>query len=153
MESNVSAFSVDKLMEETRRIAREYKKSTGQALPITNELGRYDVGKILNLTAPRSDEPGVDFIGSSDLLGHKISVKSRVLFQPAKSGQRMGALNIEGAWEYLLLIIYNAEYLPEEIYSASKQIIVNELQSSKPNRRGSFSIAKFKLLSELVWAC
>jgi len=151
MESNVSAFSVDKLMEETRRIAREYKKSTGQALPISHELGRYDAEKILNLTTPSSEEPGVDFVGSGELLGYKISVKSRVLFQPSKSGQRMGALNIEGAWEYLLLIIYNSNYEPEEIYSAPKQIIINELQSSKPNKRGSFSIAKFKLLSELIW--
>lgn len=148
---SVSTFSVDKLMEETRRIAREYKKNTGQALPISNELGRYDAERILSLTPSRSDEPGVDFVGSGVLSGHKISVKSRVLFQPSKSGQRIGALNLSAAWEYLLLIIYNADYEPEEIYIASKQTISDELDQSKPNKRGSFSVAKFKMLGERVW--
>ncbi len=138
-------------MEETRRIAREYKQSTGQVLPISNELGRYDAGRILNLTPPYPDESGVDFLGSGSLSGCKISVKSRVLFQPGKSGQRLGALNLDGAWEYLLLIIYNSDYEVDEMYMTSKQEISNELQKNKPNKRGSFSVAKFKMLGELVW--
>lgn len=147
----LSAFSVDKLMEETRRLARAFKQNTEQVLPISNELGRYDAKRILNLLPTPAEEKGVDFIGQGDLAQQKIQVKSRVIFQTGKSGQRIGAINPDGLWDSLLLVLYDADYNPDEIYIAQKKDILELLNDKKPNKRGSISIAKFKMMGQCIW--
>lgn len=149
--ATLSAFSVDKLMEETRRLARAFKHNTEKALPISNELGRFDAQKILQLQNPQQPEKGVDFIGTGELAGQKIQVKSRVVFNPGKSGLRVGKINEEGEWDTLLLIMYDDDYNPDEIFVAQKHALLTALKDKKPNKRGALSVAHFKVLGECIW--
>lgn len=149
--ATLSAFSVDKLMEETRRLARAFKHNTEKALPISNELGRFDAQKILQLQNPQQPEKGVDFIGTGELAGQKIQVKSRVVFNPGKSGLRVGKINEEGEWDTLLLIMYDDDYNPDEIFVAQKHALLTALKDKKPNKRGALSVAQFKVLGECIW--
>lgn len=144
-------YVIDKLMEETRKIANAYYQNTGKILPISNELGRFDAQKILELQSLTHPEVGVDFLGTGRFAAQKFVVKSRVIFKPQKSGHRMGALALEGNWDSAILMLYNADYEPDEIYITKKSDIIQAVANFSINQRNGFSIAKFKALGTLVW--
>lgn len=147
----MAIYSVEKLMDETRRLAVEFRKTTGQALAVTGELANYDAHRLLNLTLPVEAEATVDAIGPELWSFEKIQIKGRVLFDKQKTKQRIGQLNLEGAWQRVLLVLYNESYLPEGIYCLSKQQILADLSSAKANKRGAMTVAKFKAMGEQVW--
>ena len=60
---NLTVYSLDKLISETRRLAAEYKRSTGQSLPVSGEIARHDAARILDLTLCEPRTGGVDAIG------------------------------------------------------------------------------------------
>ncbi|HIF51242.1 MAG TPA: hypothetical protein EYQ42_06935 [Thiotrichaceae bacterium] len=46
----------------------------------------------------------------------------------------------------------NADFMPEEIYMAKRDIILDELEEKKKNnKKGAMTLAKFKLISDLLW--
>ena len=101
-------------MDETRRLAKLFRESTGQTLPVSAELAKYDITQILPVTEP--DEPirGVDFMGRDDYSGMQIQLKSRVIFDANKSHYRLGKLNTEDGWDAVALLLYNDAYEPTE---------------------------------------
>ncbi|GAB4391463.1 MAG: hypothetical protein Tsb005_01400 [Gammaproteobacteria bacterium] len=146
-------FAVEKLMAETRRLAAEYYQATQQTLPVSNELAKYDACRLLSLKeAQQHPGTGVDAIDSEN---KRYQIKSRVIFQPKKSGYRIGQLNIEGEWDNVVLVLMDHTYHPFEIYQVSRESILDELsQKTNPQRskRGAMSVAKFKALGKLVWS-
>lgn len=151
MNGTHNPYAIDKLMEETRKIAHAYYQNTGKTLPISNELGRFDAQKILELQSLTHPEMGVDFLGTGRFASQKFVIKSRVIFKPQKSGHRMGALSLDGNWDSAILVVYNAEYKPDEIYMTKKDDIIQAIGHISHNQRNGFSIAKFKALGTLVW--
>lgn len=149
----MAVYSIDKLIAETRRLAADFRRSTGQPLPVSGEIARHDAARLLdlNLCEPRVD--GVDAAGKGDFKDQRYQIKSRVISQEKKSSSRIGQLNLNGAWNTVLLVIMDEEYEPCEIYSADREEIVQALEesSSSRNRRGALSVSKFKIISQLVW--
>jgi len=148
----VTIYSIDKLMAETRRLAAEFRRSTGQALPVSGEIARYDAARLLGLTLCDQRTGGVDAIGNNQREGQRIQIKSRVITSEKKSGARVGQLNPNGEWDAVVLVILDEEYEPCEIYEAERDEVLKELsdQSSR-SRRGALSVSKFKIISWLVW--
>lgn len=148
----MNIYSIDKLITETRRVAAEFRRSTGQVLPVSGEIARYDAAKILGLTVCEQRTGGVDAIGNGDREGQRIQVKSRVVTQDKKSGARIGQLNPNGDWNTVLLVIMDQDYEPCEIYEATREEVQEAISSSSSrNNRGALSVAKFKIISWLVW--
>ncbi len=149
----MNTIAVDTLMAQTRRLAALYRQATGQTLPVSAELGRYDAALLLHLEPLASPCKGIDFIGSTGPYKNKtIQVKSRVIFDEQSKGSRVGQLNGEMLWDFVILVLYTADYEPFAIYGAPKEeiaIVLNE-QSSRRNR-GAMSLAKFKAISQLLW--
>lgn len=146
----MTIYSIDKLMSETRHLAAQYHRLTGQALPVSNELARHDVINILKLTPANEPETGVDLIGNGDLEGKKIQVKSRVIFKNAKSRPKVGHFNFDGKWDFVILVLFNEDYFAEEMYLAARQALV---QSNSPKEgKRAISIGKFKSLAKLIWS-
>lgn len=146
-------YSIDKLIAETRRLAADFRRSTGQPLPVSGEIARHDAARLLDLELCEPRTGGVDAVGKDDLSDQRYQIKSRVLSQDKKSGARIGQLNPNGEWNIVLLVIMDEEYEPCEIYSAEREEILQALDeaSSSRNRRGALSVSKFKNISELVW--
>lgn len=141
-------------MSETRRLAALFRVNTGSILPVSAELGRYDAERLLHLERLREPVRGVDFIGTKgSYAGKKILVKSRVVFEEGKSGYRIGQLNIDAPWDYIILVLYTAQYHPFEIYSATKKDVVAALEkiTSSRKQRGMMSLAKFRIIGQLLW--
>lgn len=150
---SVTVFSIDKLMQETRRLAAQYRQSTGQTLPISGELARYDAARLLGLVPLSTPLKGVDFKGVEGPLAEKhIQVKSRVIFDENKSGYRIGQLNLDGEWQLCALVLYEANYEPYAIYIATQTDIAESLEKRRAsNVRGQMSLAQFKHFATLVW--
>lgn len=147
----MGVYSVDKLVAEARRLAREYRDATGKTLPITAEIAISDAIRILKLTPAKKGEHGFDATMSyrDDIL--KVQIKGRVIFDESKSGYRLGQLKVEQPWDAILLVIMNSEFEPDEIYLAYRDEMMEVLEKSK-NKKGSMTVARFKVISELVWS-
>lgn len=144
-----SPYAIDTLMEQTRKLAVEYRSKTGQTLPVTSELANYDLQVLFKFHVPENSEQGVDFEGTGKFESKKIQVKSRVIFDHNKSGHRIGQLNVQGKWDYVVLVIYDSEYQVMEIYGLGRDEIIKVLDEN--NKKGAMSINKFKALGELLW--
>ena len=148
-------YHLDELMSQTRKLAAQYRLQTGQILPISNELAKYDAQKILNLfPAPEhSSLKGVDCILPGTLLAFQI--KARVIFK-VNAPHRVGQLNLLGDWSHTLLVIYDDNYEPDEIYALEKNTLLHLMQdhsktvSSK--KKGMISVGKFKALGQFIWS-
>jgi len=145
-------YAVDKLIAETRRIAKEYRLATGKTLPVTPEIAINDAISILKLQPNDEKSPGYDAIYENNGEYLKVQIKGRVIFNEKKQGHRIGQLKTEQVWDAIILVIMNADFMPEEIYMAKRDIILDELEEKKKsNKKGAMTLAKFKVISELLW--
>lgn len=150
----MTVYAIDKLIAETRRVAAEFRRSTGQTLPVSGEIAKYDAARLLGLNACEQRTDGVDATDREGGAGRRYQVKARVITSGKKSGARLGQLNPDGAWDRILLVIMDADYEPCEIHAAERADVLDALgdaAGSKRSNRGALSVAKFKIISELVW--
>jgi hypothetical protein len=151
----VGIYSVDKLISEARRLAAEYRRTTGKPLPgVSGEIAEHDAARLLNLEICEQKNAGYDAIGRGKREGKRVQIKGRVIFDEEKSGQRVGQLKLEQEWDRVVLVIMDDSYEPYEIYEADREDIVDamdEAGSSSRKKRGAMTVARFKIISHLVW--
>ena len=149
----MSLYSIEKLINETRRLAAEFKRTTGTMLPVSGEIARYDVSHYLDLTLNNDHHCGYDAVGNNLRKGLRVQIKSRVIGDAVKSGHRLGQLNTNGNWDIVVLSLMDDNFESVEMYQATRQEIIASISESNKNRgnRGSISVAKFKIIGQLVW--
>ena len=149
----MSLYSYDKLIEETRKLAAEFRRTTGTMLPVSGEIARHDVSRHLDLELNQDRSAGFDAIGRNEREGLRIQIKSRVVGDSVKPGHRIGQLNTDGDWDLVILSLMNDEFEPLEMYQASREEIIEAAQDANTQRkkRGALSVAKFKIIGKLVW--
>ncbi len=153
LQASLASYDVAALMAQTRKLAADYRKQTGQALPVTEELARFDAISLLNLIKC-DDLEGVDALSlekdhAKD--SPKYLIKGRVIFKAGKARQKLGKLSLHGQWNTLLMVIYDGEYSPSQIYSIERAVIESELANLASDKRGSMTVAKYKAIGQLVW--
>ena len=149
----MSVYSYDKLIEQTRRLAADFRRTTGTMLPVSGEIARHDVSHHLDLELNTDQTAGYDAIGKNEREGLRIQIKSRVISESVKPGHRVGQLNTEGNWDRVILSLMDDEFEPLEMYEASRDEVIEAISgNSSRKKRGALSVAKFKIISELVWA-
>ncbi len=148
-------YSIDKLMHETRQLAAKYRQTTGSTLPVTGEIARFDAARALNLAL--IDEPGsaIDAVGrEGERQDKKIIIKGRAIFDSSRTSPRIGQLNPQQDWDLAVLVLFDDNYEPEEIYEASREAVADALEGKKDSgrkKRGAMSIKQFKIIGERVW--
>jgi len=145
-------YAADKLISQARVLAAEYRRTMGKPLPgISSEIAEHDAVRLLNLESKASDEGGWDAIDPDN--GDRIQIKSRTIFDESKSGQRIGQLKMSQDWDAVVLVLMDENYEPYEIYRAHRDDLTEFIGKSSSNRakRGAMSVARFKIISELVW--
>ena len=150
----MNIYSTEKLITEARKLAAEYRRTTGKPLGISSEIAEFDAAQKLNLELCEDRNSGYDAIGKGEREGKRIQIKGRAIFDEHKSGQRIGQLKVEQSWDSVVLVIMDDNYEASEIYEADRDVITEALQESKPsnrNKRGAMSLAKFKKIAKLVW--
>lgn len=147
-------YSIDKLMAETRQLAAKYRQATGSTLAVTGEIARFDVAKTLELTLIDDLTLGHDAIGTGERDGLRILIKGRVIFEDSKSSPRIGQIKADGRWDHVVLVLFDDDYLPVEMYEATEAEIkkTTGTESGAANKkRGAMSVAQFKKIGQLVW--
>lgn len=149
----MSLYSVDKLITETRRIASEYRKATGKILPVTPEIAINDAISILQLTPNNDNSKPYDATLEQDDKPIRVQIKGRAIFNEKRQGHRIGQLKLEQEWDAIILVIMDAEFMPQEIYMASRDDIMNEMnrKASSNSKKGAMTLAKFKIIGTLLW--
>ena len=151
----MSLYSVDKLISEARRIAAEYRRTTGKPLGISAEIARHDACTYLDLE-PNEDGVGFDALGLfEERKNVRYQIKGRAIFDKKKGGQRLGQIKIDQNWDKILLVLMNEDFETTDIFEASKEDILNDIEEtddhSNRKKRGALSVARFKRLAQLVW--
>ena len=145
-------YSIDKLINETRHLAAEFRRTTGTILPVSGEIARYDVAHHLNMALCEDRGCGYDAIGNTPHDGLRVQIKSRVIGDCVKSGHRIGQLNPAGNWDLVVLSLMNGDFEPVEMYQACRDEVMDALTDNKTRvKRGAISVAKFKIIADLVW--
>ncbi len=152
----MALYSVDKLITEARRLAADYRRATGKPLAgVSGEIAQHDAIRLLDLALCNPPIAGCDAIGKrGSREGKKVQIKARTIFDEAKSGQRIGQIKMEQAWDLVVLVLLDEELETFEIYEASHAVLkeaMDEGGSSKRAKRGAMSVAKFKIIGNLVW--
>jgi hypothetical protein len=145
-------YAADKLIAQARQLAAEYRRTMGKPLPgISNEIAEHDAIRLLGLE-PRSG-PDASWDATDPESGRRLQIKSRTIFDESKSGQRIGQLKVNQEWDAVVLVLMDEDYEPYEIYQALREDLAEYLDASSGNRakRGAMSVARFKIVSELVW--
>ncbi len=148
----MSVYSVDKLMAQTRKLAADYRRATGQPLPLTAEIANHDAARLLGLEMIQPPPGGYDAVGrGGEREGLRYQIKGRAIFDESKGGQRIGQLKLEQDWDAVLLVLLDEDYQPFAIHEADRQELEEALADSPRNKRGAMSVARFRIISRLVW--
>ncbi len=146
----MSLYSIDKLINETRRIAAEFRRTTGTILPVSGEIARYDVSRYLDLTLCNEHNAGFDAIGKQQRQGQKVLIKSRIITDSIKSGHRLGQINPNASWDIVILALMDNTFEPYEMYQLSRDQVI-DCASGNNKKNITISVAKFKAIGDLVW--
>ncbi len=144
----MTLYAVDKLMSEARRIAAEYRRTTGKSLGISAEIARHDACRLLELEVDDDNSGGFD---AYDKDGKKIQIKGRTMFAESRSGQRIGQLKLEQDWDAVVLVLMDEEFQTTEIYRAARDVVEDAFEESTRSKRGAMSVARFRKIAERVW--
>ena len=101
----MGVYAVDKLMQEARRLAAEYRRATGQPLGISGEIAEYDAARLLGLEIIKDPSLGYDAVGHGAHEGRRIQIKGRVIFDERKQAHRLGQLNLDREWDSVILVL------------------------------------------------
>ena len=145
-------YAADKLIAQARQLAAEYRRTMGKPLPgISNEIAEHDAVRLLDLEPEASPDTGWDAVDPES--GRRIQIKSRTIFDESKSGQRIGQLKMNQEWDAVLLVLMDENYEPYEIYQALREDLSEFVDAASGSRakRGAMSVARFKIVGELVW--
>lgn len=152
----MTIYETDTLVAEARKLAANYRRTTGKPLGISSEIAEFDAARLLDLELLKERPGGYDAVGNSgDRQDKRIQIKGRAIFDAEKSGQRVGQLKTDKDWDSIVLVLMNGDYEPVEIYECDREVVENALDEQKSanrSKRGAISLAKFKIISELVWS-
>ena len=147
----MGVYRVDKLMAEARKLAAEYRRATGKTLAISGEIAVSDAINLLDLEPAPSDAEGYDATRSYAGKLEKLQIKGRAVFDDTRRPGRLGQLKLDKSWDATVLFLMNEEYEAFEMIEANRAAIEATLADQKPNRRGSISVARFKMIGHTVW--
>lgn len=145
-------YSVDKLIEQARQLAADYKKMMGKPLPgVSSEIAEHDATKYLGLKLCEDRSYGYDAIRLTSG-PKKIQIKARTIFNDNFRGQRLGQLKVDKQWDSVVLVLMDEDYQPYEIFEARREDVLNNINDNQSRqKRGAMSVSKFRNIAELVW--
>ncbi len=152
--STTAIYSVDKLIEQARQLAADFKQMTGKPLPgVSTEIAEHDAVKLLNLALCDDRSQGFDARRSSTSAGPKrVQIKARAIFNDNYRGQRLGQLKLDKEWDSVVLVLMNERYQTFEILEVRREGIIDNMNdNSSRNKRGAMSVAKFRNIATSVW--
>lgn len=152
MSDSIDLIALKSVIQQTKKVAKQYREITGKPLGITGEVGEFIAADLLGLKLTEARQPGYDAIAPD---GRRIQIKTRCVLRDTTSTQRLGGIKFGHEWDTVILVLIDADFEPIAIYEALRANIVRELTkpgSKARNERGALSISKFKTIASTVWS-
>lgn len=144
---------VSNIISHAKVLAKQYRDVTGRPLGITGEVAEYEAARLLGLELAMVRQSGYDAIRLSNRRVEHLQIKGRCVLS-RNPGQRIGKIDLGKKWDYVVLVLLDADFEPLEIYEAKRNKVKEALTkpgSKARNERGALSVAQFKAIAKLVW--
>ena len=151
--ASVDLAQVGEVIRSAKLLAKRYYSLTGRPLGITGEIAEYEAARLLGLELLPARQPGYDAVRRNGSSIDRLQIKGRCVVV-AKSGQRLGRLDLKKEWDAAVLVMLDADFEPTAIYEARRLALEAALLapgSKSRNERGALSVSKFKAVGECVW--
>lgn len=84
--------NVGSIIDDIKKVAKEYYNFTDRPLGITGEIAAYETIRLLNLEIVPARQPGFDAYRPKGKKKEKMQIKGRVLQNNSKQGQQLGSI-------------------------------------------------------------
>ncbi len=146
---------VHDLIAEAKKIAREYYDLTGRPLGITGEVAELEAARVLGLALADVRQAGFDATRlTADGVTEHLQIKGRCAPQGSSTGQRVGSIQLNRPWDYVILVLLDERLELQEIHEADRAVISQALLrpgSVARNERGALSVQAFKRIGRRLW--
>ena len=147
---------LEQLLNQAKKLAKEYRALTGKPLGITGEVAEFYAAKYIKgfLKLEPARTPGYD---AKQKEGNKtvlVQIKGRCIPNDAKPGQRIGSIKLNKDWDRLVLVLMDEDFEITKIIKAERHDVERELKapgSKARNERGALSISKFIRIGDTLW--
>ncbi|QDH74437.1 hypothetical protein [Brevundimonas sp. M20] len=144
-----------RLLDEARRLAVEYYRTTGKPLGVTGEVAELASWETLGVELADARQPGFDGWLVRDGVRLRVQVKGRAVTRERLYIGRCPAIKCGDKFDLCLLVLLDKTTLqPIEIWEADEDAIVARLDapgSKSRNERRSLGISQFKSIARRVW--
>ncbi|MDD9823560.1 MAG: hypothetical protein OXU98_11905 [Gammaproteobacteria bacterium] len=144
--------NLGQIIAKAKQVAVAYYQATGKPLGITGEVGEYEAARILGLDLVEARTRGYDAI---DKNGKRYQIKARSYSMDKPVKGRMGSLKFEHEWDFVILILMDECFVPQEIWKTNRETIKCALDkpgSRSRNEKRMLAVSKFKSIGERVWS-
>jgi len=86
----MSIYLYDKLIEVTRKLAAEFRRTTGTMSPVPGKIARHDLSQHLDHELNQEHSAGFDAIDRNEREGLRVQIKSRAIGDVVKPGHCIG---------------------------------------------------------------
>ncbi|MEJ2553171.1 MAG: hypothetical protein P8079_03930 [Gammaproteobacteria bacterium] len=135
-------------MGEARRLARDYRLTTGKPLAASARDWPCTT-PVVCWTWKRCRPPAV---GRGRRAGKRIRSKGHAIFDEALGGQRIGQLKTEQEWDSVMLGLMEENYEPVEIYEAECEDVMEAVDKGLQQAWGGIRWRNSKVIGQLVWS-
>jgi len=146
-----TASAPDRVVEilgQVKTLAREYYELTGKPLGVTGEVGEFEAARLLGIQLCGARQSGHDALRPSADGQCQISIKS-VRFPPSREASwRIGTIDLEAAWDVVLMVLLDLDFEPREIWEADRAALTELLGS---RARTDPDVKEFKKIGRCVW--
>lgn len=152
--TTVDPATIADLIEQVKRLAKEYRKRTGRPLGVTGEVAEYEACRLLGLCLAPVRQEGYDAIRQTPDGTRRVQVKGRVLLADANPGQRLSKISLKHEWDSTIVVVLDEDLEPTIIYEAERAAIAAALTvpgSRARNDRGQLGLSKFKSIARVIW--
>lgn len=152
MPESINLSALKSVIQEVKKLAKQYRDITGKPLGIAGEVGEFITADLLGLKLTEVRQPGYDAIAPN---GRRIQIKARCILPDSSASQRLGRIRLDHEWDTVMLVLMDINFEPVEIYEAPRSEIEHELTkpgSKARNERGALSVSKFQAISSLIWS-
>lgn len=147
--------AVMQLLEDAKRLAREYYELTGRPLGCTGEIAELEAIRILEMELAPVRQSGFDATRVVDGRVQRVQIKGRHMPAGARPSRKLGKIDpANDDWDLVVLVLLDENYDATVIYQADRQAVIAALESpgSRPrNERGQLSVTKFKAIGHEIW--
>jgi len=143
------------VLNEAKRVAKDYKELTGRPLGITGEVAEFTAAQLLNLELAEVRQSGYDATREHNGKEIKIQIKGRSLPKKVNPAARIGSIRLDKEWDTVVLVLMDEDLEPVGIFEADRTSIEEALTapgSEARNKRGQLGISKFKSIGNQVWS-